>query len=130
VIVALIAVGLAAGVLSAALGVGGGIVYVPALVTLFSFAQHEAQGTSLAVIVPTMIVAAVVHSKARRVDWHTVIALGSAAVVGGFLGASSALALDGPVLRRMFAIFLVLTSFRMLAKTRRSAHQPATDQPG
>lgn len=129
-IVALIAVGLAAGVLSASLGVGGGIVYVPALVTLFSFAQHEAQGTSLAVIVPTMIVAAVVHSKARRVDWDTVIALGSAAVVGGFLGASSALALEGPVLRRLFAIFLVLTSLRMLARTRRSAHEPATDQPG
>jgi len=128
-ILGLIVIGLLAGMLSAALGVGGGIVYVPALVTLFGFAQHEAQGSSLAVIVPTMIVAAAVHSKAKRVDWPTVIVLGAAAVVGGFLGASSALAIDGPLLRRLFAGFLVLVSIRMLAKTRRSAHAPGGDQP-
>lgn len=120
--VALIAVGLGAGLLSAALGVGGGIVYVPALVTLFAFAQHEAQGTSLAVIIPTMVVAAYVHTKAGRVDWHTVVPLGIAAVLGGLLGAGTALALEAPILRRLFAILLVLTSIRMLGKTRSRAH--------
>jgi len=121
--IALIAVGLAAGVLSAALGVGGGIVYVPALVALFGFAQHEAQGTSLAVIVPTMVVAAVVHARAGRVHWPTVVPLGIAAVIGGFLGAQAALALDATLLRRLFAALLVFASIRMLGKTRSAAHR-------
>jgi len=121
-VVALIAVGLVAGVLAAALGVGGGIVYVPALVALFGFAQHEAQGTSLAVIVPTMVVAAFVHSRAGRVDWRTVLPLGVAAVIGGFLGARTALALDATLLRRIFAGLLVIASIRMLGRTRSAAH--------
>ena len=122
-VAALIAVGLSAGVLSAALGVGGGIVYVPALVALFGFAQHEAQGTSLAVIVPTMVVAAYVHARAGRVDWRTVVPLGIAAVVGGFLGAQAALALDATLLRRLFAGLLVIASIRMLGRTRSAAHR-------
>lgn len=126
--IALIAVGLAAGILSAALGVGGGIVYVPALVTLFAFAQHEAQGTSLAVIVPTMVVAAFVHARAGRVDWRTVVPLGIAAVIGGFLGARTALALEAPLLRKLFAGLLVIASIRMLGKTRARAHSTPTDR--
>jgi hypothetical protein len=124
-IIALIVVGLLAGVMSAALGVGGGIVYVPALVALFGFAQHEAQGTSLAVIVPTMIVAGVVHGRARRVDWNLVLPLALASLVGGFFGARTALALDAVLLRRMFAVLLILASLRMLAKTRRAGYEPA-----
>lgn len=121
--VALIAVGLVAGVLSAALGVGGGIIYVPALVALFGFAQHAAQGTSLAVIVPTMVVAAVAHGRAGRVHWPTVVPLGIAAIIGGFLGAQVALALDATLLRRLFAVLLVIASLRMLGKTRSAAHR-------
>lgn len=118
-VVALILVGLAAGALGATLGVGGGIVYVPALVALFSFAQHEAQGTSLAVIVPSTIIAAYVHAKAGRVDWKTALLLGMGGIIGGMLGANIALALEAPVLKRMFAVFLVLVALRMLGKTRR-----------
>jgi uncharacterized membrane protein YfcA len=124
-IIALIVVGLLAGVMSAALGVGGGIVYVPALVALFGFAQHEAQGTSLAVIVPTMIVAGFVHGRAKRVDWNLVLPLALASLVGGFFGARTALALDAVLLRRMFAVLLILASLRMLAKTRRAGYEPA-----
>lgn len=118
-VVAWIAIGLGAGALGATLGIGGGIVYVPALVALFSFAQHEAQGTSLAAVVPAMVVAAIVHHRAGRVDWRTAITLGSGAVIGGLLGASVALSLEAPVLKRMFAVFLVLMAIRMVGKTRR-----------
>ncbi len=121
-VVALIAVGLIAGALGATLGVGGGIIYVPALVALFSFAQHEAQGTSLAVIIPSAIVAAYVHAKAGRVDWKTALLLGSGGILGGLIGARIALSLDAPLLKRMFAVFLVLAVIRMLGKTRSRAH--------
>ena len=123
--VGFIAIGLGAGILAAALGIGGGIVYVPALVALFSFAQHEAQGTSLAVIIPTAIVAAFVHARARRIDWQLALALGAGGIIGGLLGAWSALSLDGPLLRRMFAGFLVITSLRMLKRTRRRSEKEA-----
>lgn len=123
-VVALIVIGLIAGTLGAMLGVGGGIVYVPALVALFSFAQHEAQGTSLAVIVPSTIIAAYVHARAGRVDWRTALLLGSGGILGGLLGARIALSLGAPVLKRMFAVFLALAVLRMAGKTRSRAHAP------
>lgn len=122
-VIAFIAIGLLAGGLAATLGVGGGIVYVPALVAFFSFAQHEAQGTSLVVIVPTTVVAAYIHARAKRVDWPTALLLGLGGLFGGFLGAASALQIDAPVLKRMFAVFLVLMSLRMLRKTRSASHR-------
>ena len=70
-ILELLVIGFAAGSIAASLGVGGGIIYVPALVAFFGFAQHEAQGTSLALIIPTAIIATIVHQKAGRVDWRT-----------------------------------------------------------
>lgn len=125
-VIGLIAIGLIAGGLAATLGVGGGIVYVPALVTLFSFAQHEAQGTSLAIMIPTTMLAAALHSKAGRVDWRVALTLGAGGVIGGVLGARLALSLEAPVLRRMFAVFLVLMAVRMLRRTTRRSHEPKT----
>jgi uncharacterized membrane protein YfcA len=128
-IAGLTAAGLLAGGLAAALGIGGGIVYVPALVALFGFGQHDAQATSLAVIVPTTFVAAWVHGKAGRVDWPKAIALGAGGVAGGAIGAVSALAVDGLVLRRMFAGILVVVAYRMLRKANRERKAAATDEP-
>ncbi len=118
----LVLVGLLAGALAASLGVGGGIIYVPGLVAFFAFAQHEAQGTSLAVIVPTMVLAALIHGRAGRVDWRTALILGAGGLIGGWLGARVALSLEAPVLRRLFATFLVLMAVRMLRHTTRAAH--------
>jgi uncharacterized membrane protein YfcA len=123
-VVGLILVGLVAGSLAVNLGIGGGIIYVPSLVTIFSLAQHEAQGTSLAVIAPTALLAAVVHGRAGRVEWRVAISLGIGGVVGGLIGAGIALSLDAPVLRKMFALLMVLMAIRMLRRTSRSAHPP------
>ncbi len=114
----LILIGLVAGSVSASLGVGGGIVFVPALVVLFGYDQHLAQGTSLAVIVPTVIVGAWVHARAGRVVWRSAIPIGLGGIAGGLIGGMIALAIDADVLRRMFAVMLVLTAFRMLSKVR------------
>ena len=119
-ILGLIAVGVVAGSVAASLGVGGGIIYVPALVTIFSLAQHEAQGTSLALIIPTTIVATIVHSRAGRVDWRISGLLALGAVGGGFLGAQAALALEAQVLRKMFGVLVAITALRMLHKTRKT----------
>lgn len=117
-IVGYLLIGLIAGTVSASLGVGGGVVFVPALVIFFSFDQHIAQGTSLAVIVPTAVVGAWAHTRAGRVVWRYAMPLGIAGVVGGLLGGWIALALDDVVLRRMFAVMLVITALRMLRSFR------------
>ena len=103
-----------AGALAAALGIGGGVIFVPALVFLFGFSQLDAQGTSLAIIVPTAIVASVGHIKAGRVVWDIVIVVGIAGIIGAIAGSQIAYQLDERTLKRAFAILLVLLAIRMI----------------
>jgi len=117
-IIGYLVVGLIAGTVSAALGIGGGVIFVPALVILFSVDQHIAQGTSLAVIVPTAVIGAWAHARAGRVVWRYSVPLGFAGIVGGIIGGWIALSLDDVLLRRMFATMLVFTAFRMLRVSR------------
>ncbi len=119
---ALVVIGLVAGGVAATLGVGGGIIFVPALAIVAGFGQHLAEGTSLAVILPTTAIAAWTHARARRIDWSIALRVGVFGVVGGVIGAQLALTLDETLLRRLFAGFLVLVAVRMLRRTQRSAH--------
>ncbi|MBT8216080.1 MAG: sulfite exporter TauE/SafE family protein [Acidimicrobiia bacterium] len=114
----LIAVGFGAGMLSATLGVGGGVVFVPALVTLAGLEQQAAQGTSLAVILPTVLIGTTVHARAGRIDWPVGALAGAGGILGGLVGAQVALGLPADVLSRLFAGFLVVMAVRMLPRTR------------
>ncbi len=116
----LILTGLVAGTLAALLGVGGGVVFVPALVVLFGLEQHLAQGTSLAAIVPTTLVASIRHARHGRVDWLLAAAVAVGGIAGGIFGAELALGLAPELLRRLFVGLLVIVSIRMAAKTRRA----------
>lgn len=111
---ALVGLGLVAGVLSTLLGVGGGIVVVPALVVLFGVSPHLAEGTSLLVILPTALVGARGHGGRGVTDWHLGLLLGAGGVFGGLLGAQLALALPAVWLSRLFAVLLVAVAVRML----------------
>lgn len=111
--VSLVILGLFAGAMAAALGLGGGVIFVPSLVVLFGFEQHLAQGTSLAVIFPTAIVATVAHARMGNVRWRLSIPIGIAGIGGAVLGARVALELDADLLRRMFGVFLILLAARM-----------------
>ena len=110
----LVTLGLVAGLLSALLGVGGGIVIVPALVLLFGFGPAAAAGTSLLVIVPTALVGAARHTRSGYVDWRLGIVIGAAGAVGGPLGAALALNADSALVRRAFAVFLALIVVQLL----------------
>jgi uncharacterized membrane protein YfcA len=127
--IGLVAIGLAAGILAALLGIGGGIVFVPALVTLYAFPQHVAQATSLAAMVPTMVVAAATHARAKRVDWPLAVTLGAGGLLGGALGALTALEISAPILRRLFAALLVVVTVRMVVETRRRSRDAAAGRP-
>jgi uncharacterized membrane protein YfcA len=116
----LVGIGLVAGALAAGLGVGGGIIFVPVLVIVAGFDQQLAEGTSLAVIIPTMVVAAWTHGRRGLVDWAAATRIGGVGIIGALAGAWLALRIDEAILRRLFAVFLLLMAARMLSRTRRT----------
>ena len=117
-VVAYVVLGLAAGALSALMGVGGGMIMVPAMVLLFGFGQHVAEGTSLLIIIPTAVVGAIRHAKNGYTDWGMGLSLGLGGIVGAAAGASVALTLDEALLQRLFALFLLGTGAHLLWTTR------------
>jgi uncharacterized membrane protein YfcA len=107
--------GIAAGLLSGLFGLGGGIIVVPMLVYMLGMTQHEAQGTSLAMMLPPIGILAVwAYYQAGAVNWTygLIIALGF--VLGGFIGAKLSLRLPQKQLKKVFAFFLILIALKML----------------
>lgn len=106
-------IGVLGGIVSGLFGVGGGILFVPLLILLKNFNPHLAIGTSLAVIVPTALVAAFRHSLAGMIDWKTVLILALFAIGGAWLGSELSLKLETGVLRRLYAFFLLALAFKL-----------------
>jgi uncharacterized membrane protein YfcA len=110
--------GVLVGVVSAVLGVGGGIFMVPALVLIADFSQQEAQATSLLVIVPTAAVATWALQKKRIGDVRLAAKLAPLGILGAAAGAAVALAVSGQLLRYGFALLLVIVGTRLLWDSR------------
>jgi uncharacterized membrane protein YfcA len=111
----LIVVGLAAGILSGLVGVGGGIIIVPALVFFLGFTQLQAQGTSLGLLLlPVGIFAVINYYKAGHIDLKVVGIMSLAFVAGGFIGSKLALRIDQELIKKIFAVLLFYTAFRLL----------------
>jgi uncharacterized membrane protein YfcA len=114
-ILILLCVGLAAGCLSGLVGVGGGIIIVPALVYFLGFSQQHAQGTSLSILLlPTGIFAVMNYYQKGYVDWKVALIIASSFLLGGFIGAKVAISLDQNVVKKIFAAFMVLMGIKML----------------
>lgn len=110
--------GVVAGVVSSVLGVGGGIVNVPLLVLGFGYGQHVAEGTSLAVIVPTALTGAVSHHRHAYTDWRLGRRLGIGTVVGAVIGAQVALSLSPVTLGRLYGILQIVVAVLMVRRRR------------
>jgi len=107
--------GLVAGALSGLIGIGGGIVIVPALVFLFGLSQHTAQGTTLALLVPPIgFLAAWTYYKQGYVNLPIAAFVCAGFFLGGLLGARLATGLSSAVLERVFGIALLLISLKMV----------------
>jgi uncharacterized protein len=114
-VILLVILGLAAGILSGLIGVGGGIIIIPALALLFGMTQHQAQGTTLALFVPPIgILAAWIYYKEGNVDLTAAACLCIGFVFGSFFGAKLANTLSNAVLTKSFGSVLLLVSLRML----------------
>lgn len=114
-ILLLILLGITAGLLSGLIGIGGGVIIVPALLFIFGFTQHQAQGTTLALLVPPIgILAAWTYYKQGYVDFHAAIFICIGFLAGSFLGAKLATNISNIVLERVFGIALLLIALKMI----------------
>lgn len=111
----LIIVGLLAGILSGFVGVGGGIIMVPALIWLLHYNQHQAQGTSLAVLMlPVVLLAVRNYWKEGMIDWKVVGVIAVAFVAGGYLGSKGALALPADTVKRIFGVVMLFVAIKLI----------------
>ncbi len=107
--------GLIAGVLSGLIGIGAGVIIVPALIFIFGMSQHMAQGTTLALLVPPIgILAAWTYYRHGYVDFRAAALICSGFIIGGLFGARLAVHFSNTVLERIFGIALLLISLKMI----------------
>lgn len=107
--------GLAAGGISGLIGIGGGVIIVPAFVFIFKMSQHQAQGTTLALMIPPIgLLAAWMYYKHGYVNLKAAALVALGFFIGGFFGARIATALPNLILRKIFGIALLLIALRMI----------------
>ena len=114
-IIILVLIGIVAGILSGFVGVGGGILIVPALVYFLGMSQHEAQGTSLFVLLlPVGILAVINYSKSGQMDWKFGLVIALTFVIGGYIGSKLALKIHPSVVKLIFGGIMALVSIKLI----------------
>ena len=108
-------IGIFAGILSGFVGVGGGVIIVPALVFFLGLSQHTAQGTSLFVLsMPVVILALINYWKSGNVEWKYGLVIAATFLIGGFIGSKLSLKLSPGLVKLIFGVFLAYVSFRLI----------------
>ncbi len=130
-ILIIILVGIAAGMLSGMVGVGGGIIIVPALVYFIGFSQKTAQGTSLGLILlPVGILGVLQYYKQGHVDYKVIGILAMGFLAGSYFGSRIALSLSQETVKKIFALMMIVIALKMLFfdKTKKQGTDAKTEQ--
>ena len=115
----LIIIGLAAGILSGLFGVGGGIIIVPALIFFLGMSQHEAQGTSLGLmLLPIGVLAAYNYFQTGNLDVKAGLIIALTFVIGGYFGSKIALGIDEVMLKRIFGVMMLVVALKLIFFTK------------
>ena len=113
-IIILVIIGLFAGLTGGTLGIGGGIIVIPALVFILGYSQHVSQGTSLAMMIPPVGIFAVMnYYKAGHVDLKVAAILACVFIIGSIFGSKLAVKIPQDVLKKVFGGFLFLVAIKM-----------------
>jgi len=111
----LIVIGLLAGILGGFVGVGGGLIIVPALIFFLGMTQFQAQGTSLAMMLPPIGILAVInYAKTDNLNWKFAMILAGAFIIGGFIGSKLTLSLSPLVVKRVFGVIMIVAAIKLI----------------
>ncbi len=114
-ILILLSIGVMAGILSGFVGIGGGVIIVPALVFALGLSQHEAQGTSLFVLMmPVVLLSVINYWKAGNVNWKFGLLIAVAFVIGGYIGSKLSLKLSPGIVKLIFGVIMAFLSFMLI----------------
>ena len=114
----LIVIGLITGAVGGMLGIGGALILIPALVYFVGFSQHEAIGTSLAVMLPPIgLFAAYNYYKAGQVNIKYALIIAAAFMIGSYFTSRLALKMPENLIRKIFSVFIILIAIRMFFQT-------------
>jgi uncharacterized membrane protein YfcA len=114
-IIILSIIGIFAGILSGFVGVGGGVIIVPALVFFLGLSQHTAQGTSLFVLsMPVVIFAVMNYWKSGNIEWKYGLVIAATFLIGAYVGSKLSLKLSPGMVKLIFGVFLAYVSFRLI----------------
>lgn len=115
IITILVIIGLAAGILSGLIGVGGGIIIVPALVFFLGLTQKEASGTSLFILsMPVVILGVMNYWKAGQVNWKYGLVIAGTFLIGGYVGSKFAAKINPAVIKVIFGVIMLYVAFVMI----------------
>jgi hypothetical protein len=108
-------IGLMAGIFSGTFGVGGAIIVIPALIFFLGLSQHQAQGTSLAFMIPPVtLMAAITYWKNGYVNWKFALILAIMFFIGTYFGSMISISLPEKILRKMFGGLLLLVALKII----------------
>lgn len=114
-ILILVVIGILAGILSGFVGVGGGVIIVPALMYALSMSQHEAQGTSLFILLlPVGILAVNNYWRSGNINWKFGLIVAMTFVIGGYIGSKIALRISPAIVKLVFGVIMAYVSFKMI----------------
>jgi len=115
IILGLILLGLLAGAFSGVVGIGGGIIIVPALVYLFGLSQHQAQGTTLGLLMfPVGILAVMQYYKQGYIDYRFVLFIAAGFIIGGYLGGKLVVNIPDYIIKKIFALLMIAIAVKIL----------------
>lgn len=114
-LIILIVIGIVSGILAGVFGIGGAIIVIPSLVFILGLSQHDAQGTSLAFMLPPVgILATWNYWKAGHVDWKIALVLSLTFVVGAYFGSKLSINISDRLLRRMFGVLMIVMAVKLI----------------
>ncbi len=115
ILISLIVIGLLAGFFSGTLGIGGSVVMIPLMILFLNFSQHEAQGTSLAVLaIPVTLLAAYNYYQSGHVNWKFALIIAVTFIIGGYFGSKLAININQLLLKRIFGVVLLLVALKII----------------
>ncbi|MEX1188702.1 MAG: sulfite exporter TauE/SafE family protein [Bacteroidia bacterium] len=114
-VIILMLIGLFAGFASGMIGIGGGVVIVPALVYFLALSQHEAQGVSIGMLLmPVGFLAAYNYYKSGNFHFNYSLTIGITFVIGAFLGSKLSLNIDEVLMKRIFGVIMLILAIKMI----------------